>query len=265
MISSALHREKLVGMLSLREAQDLTQDMHSSPARRNHQNLAARSPTQGLSHEDDRAIAVLPKNLLGAVAAGNESPQSAEASIVCAVSATQRLKSVCDRNTGLRNHNLSVQNNLKSYAEPVAVRSSFIGSFTTNLGLFALWLGPIYMQRWTDDRSPCFEITPANHGYGIGFAISPVWCSFRVELVVYFLSKWKGSSGTLTSRWNLSVPRILPWHGDIARLVLCGDVDALKDRLGAKAATPFDVLPDGSTLLHVCLSSSARRLFMTLR
>ncbi|KAL9599770.1 MAG: hypothetical protein Q9179_003445 [Wetmoreana sp. 5 TL-2023] len=34
---------------------------------------------------------------------------------------------------------------------------------------------------------------------------------------------------------------------------MCGDVDAMKAEFGAKEATPFEILPDGSTLLHLAV------------
>ena len=88
MINSALHREKQISMISLFQAQNLTQMMRDSPLTKNNKNLALRLPMRSLLHEDDRAIAVSPDDSLEVAAAENASRQPTEASINCAVSAT---------------------------------------------------------------------------------------------------------------------------------------------------------------------------------
>ena len=243
-----MQHERLAGMVSLYQDHYLTQCMHHPPTIQNEETARAHRPTGDALRKDycNRA-----NSLPEAASIGGASQQTIMASTKQTCTTAQRSKEIFGRSSGFRKNDFFLQNVLRAYAEPVAVRSSIIRFSESKLWPFVLWLGPINIQRWTDDQTPCFEVTPAS--YGVGFAASPVWCSFRFELVLYFFSRWKGSTWNFSLRWNLTLPKVLPWDADIVRQASSGDVDALKGQFRANAATPLDMLPDGSTLLHVRL------------
>lgn len=71
--------------------------------------------------------------------------------------------------------------------------------------------------------------------------------------MLYLSTHWQGPNLESSIHWNLFSPRIVLWEADAVRLALCGDIDAMKREFFTKRSTPFDQLPDGSTLLHVRL------------
>lgn len=133
-------------------------------------------------------------------------------------------------------------------------RSQFLRHFEHLPWRAVLWLGPVIEQRRNDDTCSCYRPLAFTVGYGFGFAMTVHrYCPFRIELAGSFQRKWKEPSLGFSTHWNLSLPRILPWESEIVRLALVGDADAVKTSLHTLFLTPFDVLPNGSTLLHVCL------------
>ena len=86
------------------------------------------------------------------------------------------------------------------------------------------------------------------------------WCfALRLELVLYLLARPKRSSLSLSFGCNLKFPSVVTWDSETVSLTLRGDVDSMKIKFAAGEASPFDVLPAGSTLLHVCPSHFPQR------
>ena len=140
----------------------------------------------------------------------------------------------------------------KTYAGPSTPSSQVLRHSERFPWRVMLWLGPVLEQRQSDDDYYCSE--PAyTVGYGVGFTLTAYpYCPFRFELAGFLCRTWKEPNLGFSIHWNLSLPRVLPWNSEIVRLALAGDVDAVRTGLRTRALTPFDVLPNGSTLLHVC-------------
>ena len=79
------------------------------------------------------------------------------------------------------------------------------------------------------------------------------WCfALRLELVLYLFVRPKRPSISLSFGCSLRFPSVVTWDSEVVALALRGDVDNMKMKLAGGEASPFDVLPSGSTLLHVC-------------
>lgn len=82
------------------------------------------------------------------------------------------------------------------------------------------------------------------------------WIPFRIEVAMHLLQNWTGRSFSLSVRWNLTLPKTISWDDDQVEVALSGDVDALQKMFSRGEASPLEVLPEGSTLLHVRFSSA---------
>lgn len=81
------------------------------------------------------------------------------------------------------------------------------------------------------------------------------WCfALRLELVLYIFVRPKRPGLSLSFGCDLKFPNVITWDSEIVALSLRGDVDSMKMKFATAEASPFDVLPNGSTLLHVCTS-----------
>lgn len=121
----------------------------------------------------------------------------------------------------------------------MSLRSSVLRYLENDLLRFLLWLGPITIQRLHHSQGLSSDVLKPGAGYGIALATaSHRYRPFRLELVVFLISKWKGPS--------------IAWDAGIVDLASCGDVEAMKGEFSKGHATALDVLPDGLTLLHVC-------------
>ena len=153
----------------------------------------------------------------------------------------------------LRGQTQSLQSPQEYFPNQVSLRSSFLRCLESDPLRFLLWLGPITVQQWHNCRSLDSNRLKSGHGYGISLATaSQFYCPFRFELMVSLMRNWEGPSVNFFIHWNLFCPRIVPWNASIVDLASRGDVDAMKGDFTARHSSPFDVLPGGVTLLHVC-------------
>lgn len=158
-----------------------------------------------------------------------------------------------ERSLRLHGHNYSLPSPQEYFPNQVSLRSSFLRCLESDPLRFLLWLGPITVQQWHNSWSLDSNGLKSGHGYGIALATaSQFYCPFRFELMVSLMRNWKGPGVNFSIHWNLFCPRIVPWNASIVDLALRGDVDAMKGEFSTRHSTPFDVLPGGLTLLHVC-------------
>ena len=117
---------------------------------------------------------------------------------------------------------------------------------------FSWWLGQINVEQVIKSLEHSPNAARIDRGYGIGLAVALPWrFVLRCELLLYFWRKAAEPSLSFSLDSHLSFPRVVSWGTESVRSVMCGDVDAMKIEFGLKEATPFDLMPDGSTLLHV--------------
>ena len=152
-------------------------------------------------------------------------------------------------------HGNVLQNLRGHHPERVSLRSSILWYVENGILPVLLWLGPTTTQRWHDDQNAQSGTVDAGQGYGIALAIASFCYSpFRLELMVFLTSYWRAPSANFSIRCNLSCSRIVSWDAGIVDAALRGDIVALKREFSARRSTPYDVLPNGLTLLHVCNS-----------
>lgn len=74
----------------------------------------------------------------------------------------------------------------------------------------------------------------------------PTWM-LRTALVFSTWSNLKGKN----SSWVVKVPREIPYNDPVWNYVHQGDIDAIKGLLENREVSPYDIAPDGSSILHV--------------
>ncbi len=147
----------------------------------------------------------------------------------------------------------------KEYRAPesddFSLRISFAKSLERTLMPLLCWIGHVDWRRDLKRESSSPTRVHSHSGYAIGLAMTTYWCfALRLELVLYFWVRPKRRCLSLSFGCDIKFPSVVTWDSETVALALGGDVDGMKIRFGAGAASPFDVLPSGSTLLHVCAS-----------
>ena len=146
---------------------------------------------------------------------------------------------------------------LESYLEPVSVRPDIIYRRYNSLVSTTLWAGPLHMKGWTPKGYERFNVSLPLEGYGGGVMIRLPWSRLRAFKMMVFAWRISAAYTSFSLRWNLSCVRIVGWNAPITVLTCCGDVSEMKRLFKAGLASPSDMLPDSTSLLHVwCISSS---------
>lgn len=139
---------------------------------------------------------------------------------------------------------------LDFYAEPVAVRASTWYSIESCLGRFALWSGPVVKQRWSN-RQPVYDVKSLDGELGFGFQAHIGSRKNKGISIVFVLMKFRGQLGSLSIRWNISLPQVVSRDADIFEFVRTGNLAAVKSMFSMRKATPLHTSQDGTGLLHV--------------
>ena len=131
-------------------------------------------------------------------------------------------------------------------------RSLFIRRIENPFLPCSWWLGQINVSQAAKYLDFSSSVARISEGYGIGLAvILPGGVALRSEVLLLFWRKRLEPTLSFSLTHSLSFPRVISWDMRSAQVAMCGDVDAMKIEFGNQEATPFDILPDGSTLLHV--------------
>ena len=137
--------------------------------------------------------------------------------------------------------------------EDLFVQISLAKNLERTLMPFLCWIGHVNRRGNLNDNSSSSTRTHLHSGYATGFAVTTHWCfALRVEVVLSLFVRPKRRSVSLSLGCELKFPRVVTWDSEIVALALRGDVDSMKVTFTAGTASPHDVLPNGSTLLHVC-------------
>lgn len=113
----------------------------------------------------------------------------------------------------------------------------------------------VLIGEYSNEKSLSSTMVHLHSGYAIGLAMTSYWCfALRLELVLYIFVRPKRPGLSLSLGCDLKFPNVITWDSEIVALSLRGDVDSMKIKFATAEASPFDVLPNCSTLLHVCTS-----------
>ncbi|MCJ1251625.1 hypothetical protein MMC30_008860 [Trapelia coarctata] len=149
---------------------------------------------------------------------------------------------------------------LRSYAEPSSVQTKVVGRYTTKMLSVFYWFGPIVMKRLTQNGEEIFKVGPAGSAYGCGLTIRFPWYHLgRLDLVLFALNE-VSTARSLSLRWSLSFPRIVPFDAQVMKHARNSDVNAIKELFQGGKATCSDMTQDGTSLLHVAASLNAAEL-----
>lgn len=120
------------------------------------------------------------------------------------------------------------------------------------------WYGSNTAQELQDPYAACSAPSKATNGYGIAIGAAMYgYMPFRIKVAVYLSKTWTGWSSQFSLNWSLSLPRTISWNAYQIELAMNGNVGRIKELFSKGDATPFEVLPDGSTLLHVSIYSDS--------
>lgn len=137
--------------------------------------------------------------------------------------------------------------------EELFFRIRFVENLERSLMPLLYWVGHVSRRGNPSRDDSTSTIVHLHSGYAIGLAMTTYWCfALRLELVLYLFVRPKRPSISLSFGCNLRFPSVVTWDSEVVALTLRGDVDNMKMKLAGGEASPFDVLPSGSTLLHVC-------------
>ena len=143
--------------------------------------------------------------------------------------------------------------------EKASFHSIIIRNSETSFLPFSWWLGRVNETQVTNDVQVSPDAVRIYQGYGLGFALLLPWkVAVRSELLTYFWRRGSEPSLSFSFDLHLSFPRVVSWETRSVCSTMCGDVEAMRAAFSNKEATPYDVLPDGSTLLHVSSCEPSR-------
>lgn len=136
--------------------------------------------------------------------------------------------------------------------EAASFHSIFIRNSENPFLPFSWSLSQIDRSRATKGLKTSPEAARIYQGYCFGLTMTMPWgFALGFEILMYFWRKASEPSLSFSSEYRLSFPSVVSWDTRSVRSTMCGDVDAIKAEFGNRGASPFDVMPDGSTLLHV--------------
>jgi hypothetical protein len=149
---------------------------------------------------------------------------------------------------------------LHSQAEPVAIRSCASRQWEAFSAKARLWLGPVVVQRWNiEHQKPIFQAMRPSEGYGIALVLASTFG--KVTFAICFVRKHQRLRGQSVSvQWNLSFAKQVRKDAKIIHLARTGDTSGMKWLFQKGRASPSDVTPDGTSLLHVGLPRCVTRL-----
>ena len=137
--------------------------------------------------------------------------------------------------------------------EELFFRIKFAKNLERSLMPLLYWIGYVNRRGHPSRDGSSSTMVHLHSGYAIGLAMTTYWCfALRLELVLYLFVRPKRPSISLSFGCDLRFPSVVTWDSEVVALTLRGDVDNMKMKLAGGEASPFDVLPSGSTLLHVC-------------
>lgn len=135
----------------------------------------------------------------------------------------------------------------------LSFRTNFVKNLERSLMPLLYWTGRVNRGEYSNEKSLSSTMVHLHSGYAIGLAMTSYWCfALRLELVLYIFVRPKRPGLSLSFGCDLKFPNVITWDSEIVALSLRGDVDSMKMKFATAEASPFDVLPNGSTLLHVC-------------
>lgn len=139
-----------------------------------------------------------------------------------------------------------------TYSKHMTIRANTWYFCKTVLGNFALWSGPTIPRHWTDGQRTFQEEEPQGSNFGFGAGIRLYTHYLNTSIVVAFV--WsRNLRRDLSLHWKLSLPRTVPREADIHDFVRNGKLDLVRSIFVTGKATPSDIMPDGTGLLHVCI------------
>lgn len=120
-------------------------------------------------------------------------------------------------------------------------------------GTYAFWSGYAVVQHWT--KSSSYEGNTLAESYSFAIALRLHPCGFdRGVSISLDVNRCRRLQNCFSMQWNLSFPNIISRTADIFRYVQTGNVAAVKSTFQMGRASPWDIMLDGTSLLHVKLS-----------
>lgn len=136
--------------------------------------------------------------------------------------------------------------------EPTVSNHLSIG-YNVNICSSLIWCGsvgtlPIDHKLWSHQ----------NTGYGVSVATihTSLLAAFRFQLAVYLFRRHHTSSLNIGLNWSFSIQRLIPSNASIVQHIENGNISHLQGAFSRKEFSPYDVLPDGTSLLQIACSNN---------
>ncbi len=139
---------------------------------------------------------------------------------------------------------------LENFLEPFSIKSVHFYLYEARWVSIALHFGPLIVKRFSPHQEELYEVSSDGY-YGVNATIwSPLFLLGKISFSLFPMRQsYQYSSFSL--RWNVSLLRVVPNSAPVIKLTRAGDITAIEDLFKSGKASPSDVKPDGTTLLHV--------------
>ena len=166
------------------------------------------------------------------------------------VAPAQHETNIKDQSIGPSADPSSYMSFLENFLEPFFVKSIHFYLYEARWISIALHFGPLIMKRFSPQQEELYEIASDGY-YGVNAMIwSPLCLLGKISFSLFALRQ-SYQCLSFSLRWNISFSRVVPNSASIVKLTRAGDITAIEDLFKSGKASPSDVKPDGTTLLHV--------------
>ena len=140
---------------------------------------------------------------------------------------------------------------LENFREPFSVKSIHFYLYEARWVSMALHFGPLIIKRFSpQQQEELYEIS-SDGFYGVNATIwSPSSLLGRISFSLFAIRQ-SYQCLSLSLQWNVSLSRVVPHSAPVMKLTRAGDISAIEDLFKSGKASPSDVKPNGTTLLHV--------------
>ena len=155
-----------------------------------------------------------------------------------------------DQSIGLSADRSSYMLFVENFLEPFSVKSIHFYLYEARWISIALHFGPLIMKRFSPQQEELYEVASDGY-YGVNAMVwSPLYLLGKISFSLFAIRQ-SYQCLSFSLRWNVSLLRVVPMSAPVMRFTRAGDITAIEDLFKSGKASPSDVKPDGTTLLHV--------------
>ena len=139
---------------------------------------------------------------------------------------------------------------MEDYIELISIRSDRTYFYQAMNTFIAFECGSLAKRRISKDQDETVNLQTRD-AYGFGIIIQFPWYCFGRIVFSIFATKRSQLCHSYSLQYNLELPRVVPVSASIMKMARSGDIVGMEALFGAGEASPADVTPYGTSLLHV--------------